>query len=279
MSENDIQIGVLSFHTTKSPQENVATVENYIKLAKERGAEWVFLPELWTHRAIDQDEFLTSSKFVSDNMHQLMSEIARKYQVTLFAGTWTELSDRASKFYNTQYVIDPTGQSISKYRKVHLFSIQDEGREGYSETKRYTPGCEAVTFNHQNWNIGLSTCFDLRFSSFYEKLCKAGPMDLITVPSGFLERTGKYHWETLLKARAIEHQCYIVASNKVGKHEDPRIDRFYGHSMVIDPWGEILLNSFEETGVFLTTISKKKLNDIRKRLPMREVKAWKKEVY
>lgn len=279
MSEDGIQIGVLSFHTTKSPQENIATVDAYIKMAKERGAEWVFLPELWTHRAMDQQEFEDSSNFVSNNMHTMVAEIAKKYQVTVFAGTWTEASDRPTKFYNTQYVIDSKGENISKYRKVHLFSIQDEGREGYSETKRYVPGTAAVTFSHQDWDIGLSTCFDLRFSSFYEKLCKAGPLDIITVPSGFLERTGKYHWETLLKARAIEHQCYVIASNKVGKHEDPRIDRFYGHSMVIDPWGEILLNSFEETGVFLTTISKKKLNDIRKRLPMREVKSLKQQVY
>lgn len=277
---NDVvQAAVVSFHTTKNPKENLAVVETYIKLAKSRGAEWVFLPELWTHRSVDQNEFLASSKYVSDTMLASVCELAKTYSISIFAGTWTETSNHPTKFYNTQYVIDSQGTCIAKYQKVHLFSILPNDQNGYSETKRYVPGDKVTTFSHQDWNIGLSTCFDLRFPSFYEKLCECKPLDVITVPSGFLERTGKYHWEPLLKARAIENQCYIIASNKIGKHEDPRIDKFYGHSMIIDPWGEIVLNSLEETGVFFATISKSKLEEVRRQLPLREVKSCKTQIY
>jgi predicted amidohydrolase len=274
-----VNIAIICFKTTPKPEDNLATVENYIKSAKDRGAEWVFLPELWTHRAIEESVFQTVSKHVSETMQNSISALAKKYNVTMFAGTWTEKSEHPSKYYNTQYVIDPNGGCISKYRKVHLFAIQNENKEGYAETKRYVPGKIAEPFSYHDWNVGLSTCFDLRFSSFYEKLCANGMVDIITIPSGFLERTGKLHWEALLKARAIEHQCFVVAPNQVGPHENPVIGKFYGHSMVISPWGEIILDSGEETGVFLATLDKKKITEVRNTIPMREIKTCKKEIY
>lgn len=260
-------------------EDNLATVEKYIASAKERGAQWIFLPELWTHRALDEDTFQKVSKHVSETMLERISNLAKKYDVTMFAGTWTEKSEHPTKFYNTQYVIDPTGKCVTKYRKVHLFAIQNENKQGYAETKRYLPGKIVEPIKYDDWCIGLSTCFDLRFSSFYEKLSQSGHVDILTVPSGFLERTGKLHWEPLLKARAIEHQCFVVAPNQVGSHENPIIGKFFGHSMVISPWGEIILDSGEETGVFLATLDKKKIKDVQSTIPMHEIKSCKKEIY
>ncbi|MCC7459721.1 MAG: hypothetical protein IT286_00330 [Proteobacteria bacterium] len=274
-----LNIAILCFKTTSKPEDNLATVENYLKTAVERGAEWVFLPELWTHRAIDEAVFQMVSKQVSDTMQDIVANLAKKYQVSIFAGTWTEKADHPTKYYNTQFVFDSQGHVISKYRKVHLFSIQDKNKQGYAETKRYIPGKIVEPVSHQNWSVGLSTCFDLRFSNFYEKLCKTARIDILTVPSGFLERTGRLHWEPLLKARAIEHQCFVVAPNQVGAHENPIIGKFYGHSMVISPWGEILLDSGEEAGVFLATLDKQKIADVRATIPMREIKSCKSDVY
>ena len=274
-----VQIAILCFKTTKDTEENLTTVESYLKIAVERGAQWIFLPELWTHRAIEEEQFQKVSKWVSENMLLRMEQLAKKYAVSIFAGTWTEKSDHPSKYYNTQYVIDAGGTCISKYRKVHLFSIQNQNKEGYSETKRYVPGKITPAFHYKDWKIGLSTCFDLRFSSFYEKLCECSSVDLLTVPSGFLERTGKLHWEALLKARAIEHQCFVIAPNQVGPHENPVIGKFYGHSMVINPWGEIILDSAEETGVFIATLDRAKITEVRNTIPMAEIKSCKKTVY
>lgn len=223
-----IQVAILCFRTTQNPDDNLATVENYLKTAVERGAQWVFLPELWTHRAIEEEQFQKVSKLVSETMLDRMTELAKKYKVNLFAGTWTEKSDHATKYYNTQYVIDSNGQCVSKYRKVHLFSIQNKDKPGYSETKRYIPGKVTPPFQFETWNIGLSTCFDLRFSSFYEKLCECRTVDILTVPSGFLERTGRLHWEPLLKARAIEHQCYVIAPIKLGLMKTQPLESFMG---------------------------------------------------
>jgi predicted amidohydrolase len=274
-----VQIAIICFKTTPNPDDNLATVEKYLETAVSRGAQWVFLPELWTHRAIDEETFQRVSKLVSETMEGRISDLARKYKVTMFAGSWTEKSEHPTKYYNTQYVFNADGERVSKYRKVHLFAIQNENKEGYAETKRYVPGKIAEPIHYQDWCVGLSTCFDLRFSSFYEKLCKSGHLDVITVPSGFLERTGKLHWEPLLKARAIEHQCFVVAPNQVGPHENPVIGKFYGHSMVISPWGEIILDSGEDTGVFLATLDKKKIKDVQNTIPMREIKKCKDDVY
>lgn len=273
------QIAIICFKTSPDPELNFVTVEKYIKLGKERGAQWIFLPELWTHRAIVESAFLQISTQVSETMFDRMSGLAKKYQVTIFAGTWTEKSQHPHKFYNTQYVIGADGKCLAKYRKVHLFAIQNENQQGYAETKRYVPGSVVEPFIFEDWSVGLSTCFDLRFSSFYEKLCKSARIDILTVPSGFLERTGRLHWEALLKARAIEHQCFVVAPNQVGAHENPIIGKFFGHSMVISPWGEVILDSGEETGVFLTTLDKKKIVQVRNTIPMREIKSCKKEIY
>jgi predicted amidohydrolase len=274
-----VQIAVICFRTTPSPEENLATLDKYLKSAKERGAQWVFLPELWTHRAMDENTFQQVSKEVSATMETHIAALAVKHDLTIFAGTWTEKSQHASKFYNTQYVIGSSGNTIAKYRKVHLFSIQEQNKQGYAETKRYVPGNIVEPFLYNNWSVGLSTCFDLRFSSFYEKLCRSARIDILTVPSGFLERTGRLHWEPLLKARAIEHQCFVVACNQVGAHENPVIGKFYGHSMVISPWGEVILDSGEETGVFLATLDKKKITEVRATIPMREIKDCKKAIY
>ncbi len=276
---SEIQLAILCFKTTPNPDDNVATVENYLKTAVERGAQWAFLPELWTHRAVEEEQFQKVSKIVSETMLDRMCALAKKYKIHLFAGTWTEKSDHPTKYYNTQYVINSNGECVSKYRKVHLFSIQNKDKPGYAETKRYVPGKVTAPFIFDNWKIGLSTCFDLRFSSFYEKLCQCFTVDILTVPSGFLERTGRLHWEPLLKARAIEHQCYVIAPNQVGPHENPAIGKFYGHSMVINPWGEVILDSGEETGVFMVTIQKDRIQEVRDTIPMSLVKTCKKEVY
>ena len=274
-----VQIGIVCFKTNPDPKDNLALLDKYLTTAKERGAQWVFLPELWTHRVTDEQKFQEVSRYVSDTMESNIATLAQKHQLTIFAGTWTEKSEHSTKFYNTQYVIDEAGKNIAKYRKVHLFAIQDQNKQGYAETKRYVPGNLVEPFLFQGWSVGLSTCFDLRFSSFYEKLSRTARIDILTVPSGFLHRTGKSHWEPLLKARAIEHQCFVVACNQVGTHENPIIGKFHGHSMVISPWGEVILDSSEETGVFLATLDRKKISEVRDMIPMREIKDCKKEIY
>ncbi|MCB0272432.1 MAG: hypothetical protein KDD46_05405 [Bdellovibrionales bacterium] len=274
-----VTVAFLNFVTDKSVQNNIDQVLTLMEQAKEKGAKWVFLPELWTHQSASLDEFRTLSKQADQIVLTQVQKACQMHQLVCFAGSWTETSTHPDKFYNTQYVIDEKGEVISKYRKVHLFKMDDGSPDPYRETKKFVPGESAVTCQVDSWKVSLSTCFDIRFPEYYIACAKEGPVDVITVPSAFIQRTGRDHWEVLLRARAIENQAYVIASNRLGAHEDPRIKAYFGHSMVIDPWGTVLLDTKDELGVFTATIDLQRISEVRTLLPLMKVKQYKKDIY
>jgi predicted amidohydrolase len=274
MPSTPVTVAFLCFETTVHVRENLNRMAKLAAQAKDQGAQWVFLPEMWTHQSKDLSRFQAMSEQASQEALPFVQALAKRLNLVFFAGSWTEDAQHPSKYYNTQYVIDQQGQVIAQYRKIYLFKVDDGSSNPYRETKKFIPGTQAVTCQVDQWRVGLSTCFDVRFPSHYENMAADGPLDIITVPSAFLRKTGKDHWKVLLKARAIEQQAFVIAANRIGQPEDPRVE-FFGHSMVVDPWGDVLLDSKQGEGVFCTEINPTRLTEVRRFLPVTKVKQYK----
>jgi nitrilase len=194
-------------------------------------------------------------------MQELMAELAREHRLWLIGGTLPLIAPEAGKVLNTTLVYDPSGARVTRYDKIHLFSFT-KGSESYDEARTIVPGTEVRTFDAPFGKVGLSVCYDLRFPELYRAM---GDCALLVVPAAFTYTTGQHHWETLLRARAIENQCYVLASAQGGVHRNGR--RTWGHSMLIDPWGEIKSVFDEGEGLAIGTIDPHVLHTVRESLP------------
>ncbi|PKH85681.1 carbon-nitrogen hydrolase family protein [Colwellia sp. Bg11-28] len=195
-----------------------------------------------------------------------LGELAKKFKVYLVAGTIPILSTSSTKFTNSSCVFNPEGELIGQYDKIHLFDVNvSDSTKSYCESRYTQAGKEISMVNTEFANIGLSVCFDLRFPNLFQQLSIAGA-DIITVPSAFTRVTGKAHWQTLLQARAIENQVYIVAAGQEGVHENGR--ETWGHSMIINPWGEIEQSIETGEGYISIDYHSEELTRIRQSMPL-----------
>ncbi|MDH5540425.1 MAG: carbon-nitrogen hydrolase family protein, partial [Rhizobacter sp.] len=199
-------------------------------------------------------------------IQQMLSEAARRHGLWLIGGTLPLRSGDPQRVLNASCVFAPDGALAARYDKIHLFRY-DNGRESYDEGRAIQAGGQAVACQAGEWRVGLSVCYDLRFPEHYRALMRP-PCDLIAVPSAFTFTTGRAHWEVLLRARAIENQCYVIAAAQGGRHENGR--RTFGHSMVIDPWGEVVARRDEGEGVVLAEIASAHIASVRTQLPALE---------
>ena len=187
---------------------------------------------------------------------------AREHGVTILVGSQLILED--AKIYNRSFLLDGDGEIRARYDKLHMFDIELANGESYLESDAIAPGDKAVLVETPLAKIGLSVCYDLRFSALYRALAQAGA-EILTIPAAFTQTTGKAHWHTLVRARAIENGCYVIAPNQCGHHCDKRYS--YGHSLVVDPWGEVLADGGAEPGVIFADIDTDKVAKTRKRIP------------
>jgi nitrilase len=194
-------------------------------------------------------------------IQRFLSEAAREHRVWVIGGTLPLQSPEPSRVLNTTLVFDPDGRQAARYDKIHLFNFE-KGEESFDEARTICPGSEVRTFEAPFGRVGLSVCYDLRFPELYRQM---GDCALIVVPSAFTYTTGRAHWETLLKARAVENQCYVLAAAQGGRHENGR--RTWGHSMLIDPWGEIVDVREEGAGVVAGAIDPARIASVRQSLP------------
>jgi deaminated glutathione amidase len=242
--------------------ENLVAARRLITQAVEKGAELVLLPEYWAAlEASDGEKLAHAEEPGSGPVQDFMSGIAKELGIWLLGGTLSLKSKVEGKVLNAMMVYNPQGENVARYDKVHLFSYS-KGNESYDESRAITPGAEVVTFEAPFGRVGLSVCYDLRFPELYRAM---GPCALIVMPAAFVYTTGKAHWEILLRARAIENQCYILASGQGGRHPTGR--KTYGYSMLINPWGEIVDVLPEGEGVVVGEIDIENLTEIRERLP------------
>ncbi|TMJ93737.1 MAG: carbon-nitrogen hydrolase family protein [Actinobacteria bacterium] len=194
---------------------------------------------------------------------EAMSAWARQHGITLVGGSITEQRENREKLSNTSVVFDTDGAIAAVYRKIHMFDVE-VGGQVYRESEAEEPGDETQVCDAEGWRIGLSVCYDLRFPELYRILALEGA-ELVTVPAAFTLWTGMAHWEPLLRARAIENQCYVAAANEWGSHAEGK--QSYGHSMIVDPWGVVIAQAGEGDAVIAAELDRAYLERVRTSVP------------
>jgi predicted amidohydrolase len=246
-----LRTAVIQLNSRNNPPENVAAVERSLERAAEMGAQFVALPEFWTYLG-PYSGFEQAAQTIPGPAVEMLQEKARRHKMIVHGGSIVEHSaDTPGKFHNTSVLINRDGEIVARYRKIHLFDVDLANGEKHYESERIVPGNEVVTAEIDGITFGLSICYDLRFPELYRALALRGA-DILLVPAGFTLHTGRDHWEVLLRARAIENLCYVVAPAHVGSYPPNR--QCFGRSMVIDPWGLVLAQAQDVPTVVATDI-------------------------
>lgn len=255
-------VAAIQMISTPSIAENLATAKRLVAQAASAGAMLVVLPEYWAIMGQHEtDKLAHAEQPGSGPIQDGMAQMAREHGVWLIGGTLPLVSPEAGKVLNTTLVYDPQGAPAGRYDKIHLFGFT-RGEESYKESRTIVAGARVSSIDTPLGKVGLSICYDLRFPELYRAL---GECALMVVPAAFTHTTGRAHWEVLLRARAIENQCYVLASAQGGVHPNGR--RTWGHSMLIDPWGEIKAVLDEGEGVVSGQIDPVFLAGVRESLP------------
>lgn len=226
------------------------------------GAALVVLPEYFAIvGASDRDKIAVREADGRGPIQDFLSEAARRHRVWLVGGSVPLVADAPNKVRNSTLVYDDSGRRVARYDKVHLFSFE-RGTERYNEGLTIEPGGEAVSFEGPFGRVGLAICYDLRFPELFRAL---GPVSVLCVPAAFTQPTGEAHWELLIRARAVENQCYLIAAAQGGTHASGRLT--YGDSMIVDPWGVVLGRRPKGPGAVLAEIDLDHMDAIRASLP------------
>lgn len=236
-----MKAAVIQFRATNNKERNIKRALEFVQRAVERKAKFILLPEAFNYRGkfSSRGGFGSIAETIPGPSIKPFMDIAGRSKVVLLAGSICEKVPGTKKVYNTSVLINASGKIAAKYRKVHLFDAQI-GKVNVRESKDFLAGQRSVVASIGPWKIGLSICFDLRFADVYLKHKKMN-VDIVCVPSAFTKMTGQAHWEPLLRARAIENMCYVLAPNQIG--EDSKGVVSYGNSMIVSPWGEILVRA------------------------------------
>lgn len=243
--------------------DNMAQAAKWIRAAAARGAQVVALPEVFIWRGEKKEEWRFAEPIAGPTTEALAS-LARELHIYLLGGSILEEIPNSHKIYNTSLLFDPQGRLVATYRKIHLFDVEIEGGVTAKESDTRQFGSEIVVAETGLGRMGLTICYDLRFPELYRALVVRGAQ-LIFIPSAFTAYTGQAHWEPLLRARAIENQVYIVAPNQFGKN--PASFETHGRSMIIDPWGSILSEAPDGSGIVIAEVDFGYLNKVRVQLP------------
>ncbi len=246
---------------------NLLEAGRLIKEAAARGAGMVVLPETFAMMGVaDADKVKVAETFGEGPIQAFLSQQARKYGVWIIAGTIPIRSDDPARSYAASLMYDAKGKVVARYDKIHLFDVMlSENQEVYTESDTTMPGKTPVVVDTPFGKVGMSVCYDLRFPELYRRLSEQGAQILV-VPAAFTELTGKAHWEVLLRARAIENLCYVVAPGQGGYHVSGRTT--YGHSMIVDYWGRVRGVCEKGAGVVLADIDLDALQQTRKTFPV-----------
>jgi nitrilase len=248
--------------STPRVEENLQTAATLIAEAVGQGADLVALPEYFPIMGMrDGDKVKVREADGRGPIQDFLAETARKHGIWLVGGSMPLIAGDAGKVLNSCLAYNPQGERVARYDKIHLFGFE-KGKERYNESSTIEAGRETVGFDTPFGRVGLSICYDMRFPELYRAL---GVVDLLVIPAAFTEVTGRDHWEVLLRARAIENQCYVLAVAQGGKHENGR--ETHGNSMLIDPWGVILDRLPKGAGVAVGDVDHARIAEVRASLP------------
>ncbi len=259
-----MKIAAVQMVSSTDVAANLATAARLVGEAARAGARLVALPEYFCLMGrADRDKLGIAEAPGDGPIQRMLSDTARENAVWLIGGTLPLASADPERVLNANPVYAPDGRLVARYDKIHLFRY-DNGRERYDEGVAIEAGRTPVAVDADGLRVGLSVCYDLRFPELYRTLADP-PCDLLSVPAAFTHTTGLAHWELLLRARAVENQCYVLAAAQGGRHENGR--RTFGHSMVVDPWGEVLAVQAEGEGVVVAELDRERLAAVRRELP------------
>ncbi len=245
---------------------NLATAGRLIAEAAAAGAQLVALPEYFPLiGATDADRLAAREADGAGPIQDFLAGAAQKHGLWLVGGSLPLMANDPAKLRNACLVFNPQGERVARYDKIHLFGFK-KGDEAYDEAATIERGDRVVAFDSPLGRVGVAICYDLRFPELFRALAQLpNPIDLLVLPAAFTETTGRAHWEMLLRARAVENQCYVLAAAQGGQHPNGRIT--HGNSMVIDPWGEVLARMDKGEGVVIAELNRQRLVDTRASLP------------
>lgn len=251
--------------------QNLTRADALVADAARRGAEIIVFPENFAFMGGEDDERLRVAENLdgpnSGLIRQFLETNTKRFGVWIIAGGLPEASSDAARVHNTCVVVAPDGSVIARYRKIHMFDVEVGDGQRYRESASCAPGDKPVVADVAGARVGLSICYDLRFPELYRTLVEQGA-EVLVVPAAFTLATGKDHWHVLLRARAIESQCYVIAAAQWGTH--PKGRRTFGKSCIVDPWGEVIAQASEGEGFALATLDPAYLKHVRTSLPSLE---------
>jgi len=260
-----ISIACLQYTSTKDEIKTLETINNLIIKAIKLGAEFIALPECATSLQENSNVTRQLASFEEESLSlKFLKKTAKSNAIYILVGSLP--IKQKSKLVNRSFLINPQGEVIYRYDKIHLFDVQLPNGDIFKESKTYLNGKKAIIakIKEKKLNIGMTICYDVRFPNLYQDLAENGA-NVITIPSAFSAVTGPIHWHTLLKARAIETGCFIIAPAQTGLHECGR--KSYGHSLIISPWGKILADGGEKVGFVFSKINLDEVEKFRKSIP------------
>ena len=262
-----ITVAAIQMVSSDQLEDNLQNAKNLIDDAVRKKAKFITLPENFSLMGkTDEARLAISEEYGEGKIRSFLSEQASSNQIWLLGGTIPLKSQDPLKVYAASLLFSPDGRCFAHYNKIHLFDVMvnEDDEEVYKESATFEAGTEPVVANTEIGNVGLSVCYDLRFPELYRGMLKDN-IQLLTAPSAFTATTGEAHWEVLLRSRAIENLCYVIASNQGGIHANGRAT--WGHSMIVDPWGNILDCVECGPGIATATIDLKKQKHTRKLFP------------
>ena len=261
---DSIRVGVVQLTSNTDVDGKLKRAEGLVREAASQGADLVALPENFAFLGREQEKLPYAQEVVDGAFLEPMRALARECRVGILAGTIPERGPDPKRVYNTSVLLGRDGETLGIYKKIHLFDIDIPGQITFAESAAVEPGTEPVVVEFEGWKLGLTVCYDLRFPELYRKLVEQGA-EILTVPAAFTLQTGKDHWEVLLRARAIENQCFVVAPGQFGQHSAGRAS--WGKSLLADPWGAVLGICPERESVAVATFERADLLRVRAQLP------------
>lgn len=258
------KIAAIQMVSSEDVSTNLVVAERLIKLAASQEAQLIVLPENFALLSGDETAKLSIKEHLGHGpLQQFLAEQAKRYKVTVVGGTIPIQNKDSDKVFASTLVFNAQGECVSHYNKIHLFDV-NVGDESYFESRTVDPGKDVVVVDLPFARIGLSICYDIRFPELY-RLMQMRQVDIIVIPAAFTDKTGKAHWEVLTRARAIENLCYVIAADQGGIHPGGRMT--YGHSMIVNPWGEILSQLERGEGVIVADYDRNIIQNIRNSFP------------
>ncbi len=267
MSAGTFKAAMIQMRSGMSPGANVDAAVRMIGEAKSAGADYVQTPEMTNIMEVGRERlFATIVEEEQDTSLATFRDLARKLNIYVHVGSLA-IKVGHERAANRAFLIDPRGEIVARYDKIHMFDVDLSGGESYRESRTYRPGDLAVLADLPWGRLGVTICYDLRFPALYRALAEAGAV-ILAIPSAFTKQTGKAHWHVLIRARAIENGCFVLAAAQGGKHENGR--ETFGHSLIVDPWGHILAEGGTEPGMVMAEIDISEVAKARAHIPSLE---------